>query len=163
MLKWVMWPKFSIAFTILLGLAIISGNAGPMSQVARILGSAATFTEAASSAAGSAINSTSTLVATASEMAVAVAVNSMSVGSNLWHGTDIFNVSAKRCSGQIYVDSAAVLEEWLCTNNAKILLPCVDQWLSTALVASAASISFHCFCSVLLQRPFHFIVHHTVG
>ena len=105
-----------------------------------MLVSAASLTEAASAAAGAAINSTSAIMATASEMAVAVAVNSLGVGSNLWHGVDLYNVSAHRCSGQIFVDSATVFEAWLNSSKARTLLPCVDTWLASSIHASADSI-----------------------
>ena len=134
-------PKFGSAFTFLLVAAVISGQSGPLGQVARLLGAVAGVSEAVGNVATAALNSTSALVASASEVAVSMAVNSLNVGQNLWHGVDVFNISTHHCQGHVRVDSSAVLSEWFESHAAHMIWPCLNDHISSNIEAAVASIS----------------------
>ena len=126
---------------IVLVAALLCGRDGPMLQVSRLLGAAATLGEAASSVASTAINATNTLAATATGLVAAVAQNSLSISDNLWHWIDLLNVSARRCSGSITADSGNALAEWIHSPHAARLLPCADAITKQTLIAAAQSVT----------------------
>ena len=106
-----------------------------------MLGAAADLSQAAGNSASAFINASTSVVASASEVVSIAAVNSLSIGANVWNGVDVVNVSAQRCRGQLTVDSALVLEVWLNSTEAALLLPCVKKAVAKTLVASAGSVS----------------------
>ena len=70
-----------------------------------------------------------------------MAVNSLNVGQNLWHGVDVFNISIHHCQGQLQVDSPAALSEWFESQAAHKILPCLNDHISSNIEAAVASIS----------------------
>lgn len=105
---------------------LLGGHEGPISQFARVLGAAATVSEAASSVVTQALNATSFVGASASDIIVQIANNGLSASSNAWRGIDLVNVSARRCSGLLHAEDEVALAWWLQTPEAATLLPCVE-------------------------------------
>lgn len=79
----------------------MSGQQGPIHQVARVLGAVADLGEATSIAAVSAINATNNMASVASTVIVSAACNGLTAGANLWHGVDFTNIRAQRCGGMV--------------------------------------------------------------
>ena len=120
---------------------MLGGHEGPISQFARVLGAAATVSEAASSVVTQALNATSYVGASASDIIVQIASNGLSASSNAWRGVDLVNVSARRCSGLLHAEDEVALAWWLDTPEAATLLPCVETNLSEILVAAGTSVT----------------------
>ena len=99
------------------------------------------MSEAAGLAAESAINSTAKVVASASELALSAASNSLSLGNDFWRGVDLYSIQAKRCSGNIVAESGSIIVQWLDTSESFSLLPCLDGSAKQALKNSAQSIA----------------------
>ena len=135
-------PKLGSGIIVLMCLAILSGQNGPITQVSRLLGAVASFGEAASSAASSA-GATTLLSSHATEIVLSVASKSLSLGDTFWHGVDLFGVNATRCAGSLIVDSSAILGEWLLSNHSTMFFPCVDAILRMKLLSAGASVGFH--------------------
>ena len=136
-------PKLGSGIIVLMCLAILSGQNGPITQVSRLLGAVASFGEAASSAASSALGATTLLSSHATEIVLSVASKPLSLGDTFWHGVDLFGVNATRCAGSLIVDSSAILGEWLLSNHSTMFFPCVDAILRMKLLSAGASVGFH--------------------
>lgn len=129
------------ALTMLACAILFGGHEGPVAQLARVLGAAASVSEAASLVMTQALNVTSTMGATATEVFLQVTSNGLSASANAWHGVELSNLSASRCAGLVVVDDDIVLHDWLLSPEAQTLLPCVDADLQDQLLAAAASVS----------------------
>ena len=127
--------------SVLLVAALLSGASGPVGQVARMLGSAAMFSEAAADNAVAVLNATGRMAASVSELAVSALGNSMALGETAWHGVDIYSVSAKKCVVHLTADSEIVLIEWLKSNEASILVPCISNDVVSAVQAAANAVT----------------------
>lgn len=99
---------FSGLSVLILG-ALLSGQQGPIHQVARVLGAVADLGEATSIAAVSAINATNNMASVASTLVVSAASNGLTAGANLWHGVDFTNIRAQRCGGMVVTADIVVL------------------------------------------------------
>ena len=119
---------------------LLGGHEGPISQFARVL-AAASVSEAASAVVTQALNATSQVGASASDIIVQIASNGLSASSNAWRGIDLINVSARRCSGLLHAEDEHALAVWLQSPEAATLLPCVESNLSEVLVAAGASVT----------------------
>ena len=127
--------------SVLLVAALLSGASGPVGQVARMLGSAAMFSEAAADNAVAVLNATGRMAASVSELAVSALGNSMALGETAWHGVDIYSVAAKKCVVHLTADSEIVLIEWLKSNEASILVPCISNDVVSAVQAAANAVT----------------------
>ena len=127
--------------TLLLTVSILTGRDGPLLQVSRLLGAAASLSESAGSAVGKAIDGATAIATSTTDLFLAVATNSMSLGDNAWHGVDLYDVNANRCSGSLTADSGQVLHTWLLSRHASNLLPCANSDLKQTLIAAATSVS----------------------
>ena len=136
-----MMPKVG-SFTLLLTVGLLTGRDGPVLQVGRLLGAAATISEAVGGTASSALNATSTVAASATNVVLAFTSNTLSLSETLWHGLDFLNLQVSRCGGQITADSAEVLKVWLETDNAQSLWPCMHPVLNDSVIAMADTLSF---------------------
>ena len=136
-----MLPKAG-SFTPLLTVGLLTGKDGPVLQVGRLLGAAATISEAVGGTASSALNATSTVAASATNVVLAFTSNTLSLTDTLWHGLDFLNLQVSRCGGAITADSAEVLKVWLETENAQTLWPCMHPVLNDSVVSMADSLSF---------------------
>ena len=76
-----------------------SGHSGIFFQVARVVGAAATLSEATTDVATQALNLTGALTASATDLVLAAAKSSLSASSNAWRGVDVVDLKAVRCSG----------------------------------------------------------------
>ena len=139
MCKWLKWSKGS-ALTVLL-LCVLASKDGPLLQITRLLGAAASLGESAGHAAGKVLDSASAVASSATEVVLSVATNTMSLSSNVWNGIDLFNVTAGRCSASLTADSSVILGTWLSSRSCQVLLPCMNNRLRLAVVAAAESIS----------------------
>ena len=90
---------------------------------------------------GQALNATSHVGASASDIIVQIANNGLSASANAWRGIDLVNVSARRCSGLLHAEDEQALALWLQSREAATLLPCVESNLSEVLVAAGASVT----------------------
>ena len=127
--------------SVLILAALMSGQQGPIHQVARVLGAVADLGEATSIAAVNAINATNHMASAASTLVVSAASNGLSAGANLWHGVDFTNVRAKRCGGMVVTADVVVLQAWLDTPEAAVHFPCINQVLKDRLLAAGTSIA----------------------
>jgi hypothetical protein len=108
--------------------------------VARLLGALATVSEAAGEVATSALGATTKLTASATDIVVAVATNTLNISQTFWRGIDLYDIKVSRCVGALSVDSSAVLETWLHSVHKHALLPCLQGDIQTSVQAAAASI-----------------------
>ncbi len=120
---------------------LLGGHEGPISQFARVLGAAASVSEAASAVVTQALNATSLAGASASDIIVQIASNGLSASTNAWRGIDLVNVSARRCAGLLHVEDEQALSNWLQSQEATTLLPCLETNLSEVLVAAGAAVT----------------------
>ena len=109
-------------------------------QLTRVIGSVAVLGEASARTAAQALNATTSIVASASELLVRTAENSLNLTANVWHGVDVFEIVAQRCAGRLAGDSADIVAEWLHSYEAKRLLPCLSPPLADALSMAARSV-----------------------
>ena len=72
-------PKMGSAFSLLLLAVVLSGHNGPLLQVSRILGSLASLGESAGHSASLALNASTAAVASAIELVLAAATNTLSI------------------------------------------------------------------------------------
>ncbi len=121
--------------------ALLSGQQGPIHQVARVLGAVADLGEATSIAAVNAINATNNMASVASTLVVSAASNGLTAGANLWHGVDFTDVRAKRCGGMVVTADIVVLQAWLDTPEAAVHFPCINTVLKDRLLAAGTSIA----------------------
>ena len=119
----------------------MSGQQGPIHQVARVLGAVADLGEATSIAAVSAINATNNMASVASTLVVSAASNGLTAGANLWHGVDFTNIRAQRCGGMVVTADIVVLQAWLDTPEAAVHFPCISPVLKGRLLAAGTSIA----------------------
>ena len=120
---------------------LLGGHEGPITQFARVLGAAASVSEAASAVVTQALNATSHVGASVSDVILQIASNGLSASSNAWRGIDLVNVTARRCSGLLHAEDERALALWLQTPEAATLLPCVESNLSEVLVAAGTSVT----------------------
>jgi len=130
--RWLTFLKGWSALACLAGMILLGGHEGPISQFARVLGAAASVSEAASAAVTQALNATSHVGASASDIIIQIANNGL---------IDLVNVSANRCSGLLHAEDEQALAMWLQSPEAATLLPCVESNLSEILVAAGASVT----------------------
>lgn len=124
-----------------LGIAVLlSGHQGPVMQVARIIGAAADLSEHTTGVAVQALNATTQLASGATELFLSVASSGLSSGANLWHGVDLTGLYARRCAGQLLVDGDSTLEMWLNSQQALILIPCLEPPLQRQLLAASQTV-----------------------
>lgn len=127
--------------SLLLLVAVCSGQHGPVFQVARVIGAVADLGEATTSAAVSAINVTNTMAAAASTVMVAAANNGLTAGANMWHGVELADIRASKCGGAVVTADVSVLRAWLDSAEAKVHFPCLSEDLVARLMAAAQSLS----------------------
>lgn len=112
--KWLpTYVKGASGFTLLLTLALMSGQQGPIYQVARLVGAVADIGKATSAAAVQALNMTNQMAVAASSLVAVIATNGFSAGANLWQGLDFANIRASRCAGFVLTRDPSVLVAWL--------------------------------------------------
>ena len=138
--KWAKLPKTGSGMVMLLCAAILSGQNCRILKVSRLSGAVAQISEAVSSTASRALGATTELTSSAADLVVAVATNTLSLGDNFWHGVDLYNITASRCSGQFTVDSSAIVAEWLDSNKGATLLPCITPDSKLSITAAAESV-----------------------
>ena len=127
--------------SVLLLVALFSGQHGPVYQVARVIGAVADLGEATTSAAVSALNVTNSMAAAASTVMVAAANNGLTAGANMWHGIELADIRASKCGGAVVTADVAVLRAWLGSAEAKVHFPCLSEELVARLMAAAQSLS----------------------
>ncbi|CAK9064634.1 unnamed protein product, partial [Durusdinium trenchii] len=133
--------KGASGFPFLLIIAMLSGNHGPIHQTARILGTVADLSEAATSTAITAINASSTMATAASTLMVQAASNGLDASANMWHGVDVTDIYANKCGGAVITSSVPALTAWLNTDAAMVHFPCLSPFLVTRLKSAAMSIT----------------------
>lgn len=124
--------------SLLLLVAVCSGQHGPVFQVARVIGAVG---EATTSVAVSAINVTNTMAAAASTVMVAAASNGLTAGANMWDGIELADIRANKCGGAVVTADVSVLRAWLDSAEAKVHFPCLSEDLVARLMAAAQSLS----------------------
>ena len=75
-----------MAFAMLLGAALFSGADGPIRQVSRLIGSAATLGEAAAGTGAAVLSATSEMANSVSGLALAAAHDSLALLEDAWRG-----------------------------------------------------------------------------
>jgi hypothetical protein len=136
--------------------ALLTGSQGPITQVGRIIGATAAVGEAAASMATVTLGAASNITSSASDIVLSVAANTLSAGDNAWHGLDLWNVTATRCSGSVTVASSYILEHWLESNLSLVLMPCLTDNSKSVLASAAQSLAVsmpHLFSEHELMLP----------
>ena len=104
--------RFDELVCLLIG-SMYLGSDGPISQVGRMLGAAASVSEAAGDVVAVTPNATSSFATSTTDVIKAAAHNTSSFAANTWHGVDLLDLQASRCGAALVVDSEAVLRQWL--------------------------------------------------
>jgi hypothetical protein len=143
--RWLSWPKglgscLTLLTIVAIGASLVSGKNGPLMQVTRLLGAAATVSESTAGAASAAIMASADLGLAFSTIVVAATQSTLSFSQGVWHGVDLLNVSVRQASGTIAVDDSVVVAEWLRSDAGKTLAP-VRPHIAEALRAAVHSIS----------------------
>ena len=124
--KWC--PKLSGTLVIvIMSVVLFSGSEGPVSQVSRVLGSAAVLSEATAATGAAMLDATGWMASSMSTMAVSTVWQTLELSEAAWHGVDIADVNASRCDGQVLVDSAEVLKYWLSSRKLRAAAPCLSS------------------------------------
>ena len=119
------WPMLVLAMMMVIG----SSN-GLLWQAAPELGETSTVV------AAHALNLTTTVASSATDLIVSATTNGLSTADNLWRGVDITDVVTDRCMGHLVLDDASVLLRWLNTSEAHVLIPCLDAGLESIFTCS---------------------------
>jgi hypothetical protein len=123
-----------------MGAALFSGSAGPVAQVSRLLGSAASLGEAAADTGAKVLAATSDMATSISGFAAAAAQNSLALSTTAWRGVDVLEIVGSRCDGIFAVDSPEIVTSWLAAPQAQMIAPCVDENLIAFTGAAADAV-----------------------
>ena len=124
----------------LMGAALFSGSAGPIAQVSRLLGSAASLGEAAADTGTRVLVATSDMASSLSSLASTAASTSLALSATAWRGVDVLQVRGVRCDGMFAVDAPELVFSWLSAPYARKIAPCVDEHLIAFAAAVAEAI-----------------------
>eukprot|EP00435_Cladocopium_sp_Y103_P042260 s2492_g11.t1 len=140
---WAVLKRWSQSWPVVcfLVMTVVGSSNGLLWQFARLLGVAAELGESSTIVAAHALNFTTTVAASATDILVSATTNGLSTADNLWRGVDITNVISDRCRGQLLLQDAAVLQHWLATPDARILVPCLDDSLEGVLQAAVNTVA----------------------
>lgn len=119
----------------------MGGSQGFLAQLANFGGAALMLGESTSIAAGQALNLTGVVASSASEVVTAATTNGLTPAANAWHGVDVLDLQAQRCTALLTLDGREVLEEWFKQPFATIMVPCLTDAVQDLLLATLDSIS----------------------
>ncbi len=119
----------------------LGGNNSFLAQFAAFSGAALQLGESTSIAAGQAINLTGVVAASATDVVSAVTSNGLTAAANAWHGVDILDLQAQRCTALLTLDGGEVLQEWFDRPASLVMVPCLNPVLRQQLLATAESVS----------------------
>jgi len=114
---------------------------GPVTQLTKILGSAARITDEGSDMVVGLMRSTGEISWAARTMVVDVLAATSGVAREAWDGVQLANVTIMRENGYFVADGPEVLERWILTPEAFVLMA-EDTELTTLGVAALRGVAF---------------------
>ena len=150
--KWFYGSSF--AFVAVTVAACFGGVEGPLVQVARILGIVGSYFFCCGPSSECHRCNSSRSYSTS---------NGLNTAENIWRGVDVQNLNIRCCAGIMTVEGEEFLREWLNTNAATTLVPCLNQGLMDQMLAAIGSISLSMTTIQRFATPHFFQPYQGVG
>ena len=141
--SWALSRSSSLAVAAVLVAVALSGQAGPIAQLARMLASAAALAESSSAAASTIVDAGNNLTQVVSTSVLGAAQNSLSLAHDVWKGVDLSKLVVQTRSGHMLSADAELAARWLLSPKGRAAVPLPADFAAIAAdVTAAVCLSF---------------------